>query len=198
MKNTLFTSLVVILLNGFVFSQGQPESAMLTQRTIIKDTLGKVLKLSDCSEYINADGWVFQPEKNEQGKVLYFLLRKTTQTESKLLSDKTASTIQNEDIKSIKRGKFYIQSKDGSEIDIRRRRNKQIECIVNADGDKVKTKYRITWSDDTSYGLNPIGHQIENPSEEFRYKVVEITDDYYIVRVIGENYLGETIKVYFK
>ena len=126
------------------------------------------------------------------------MLRKTTQTESELLSDKTASTIRNEDIKSVKKGTFYIQSKNGGEIDIRRRRNKQIECVVNADGDKVKTKYRIVRSDDTSYGLNLIGNQIENSSKELRYKVVEITDDYYIARVIGENYLGETIKVYFK
>jgi len=100
------------------------------------------------------------------------LLRKTTKTESELLSDKTASTIRNEDIKSVKKGTFYIQSKNGGEIDIRRRRNKQIECVVNADGDKVKTKYRIVRSDDTSYGLNLIGNQIENSSKELRYKVV--------------------------
>ncbi|PHR26441.1 MAG: hypothetical protein COA38_14765 [Fluviicola sp.] len=196
MKNAFFTSLVVLLFtNGFVYSQGQPKSIKLTERTTIKDTLGNILKLSDCSEYINADGWIFQPEKNEQGKVLYVLLRKTTKAESELFSKTSVSAIKDKEIKTVKRGKFFLPTTEEGDLRIRRRRNKQIEYRTNSNGVTVKSKFRIVWSDDTSYALTPIGTDVEN-SNELRYKVVEISDDYYIARVIGENYLGETIKVF--
>ena len=72
MKNAFFTSLIVLLFtNGFVFSQGRLSGMEITEETIIKDTLGNVLKLSDCSEYINSDGWLFHPENDERGKLEY-------------------------------------------------------------------------------------------------------------------------------
>lgn len=198
MKKIFFTSLIVLLFaNSFVFSQGLPEVVTITERTVIKDKMGQVLKLSECTNFLISSDWVLQPEKNEQGKVLYLLLRKTTELEKELLSEAPVSSIDKKDLRRVKRGKFYQETQGYGPLQIRRRRKKQLESNYSVDGEKETRKYQITWLDDASYILNA-SKNAEIDAETLRYKLVEVTDEYYIARVVGKSYLGETVKVFFK
>ena len=197
MRNIFFTSLIVLLCsNGFVYSQGLPENITITSRTVVKDTLGNVIKLADYAEQLNSGDWILHRENNEGGKLLYILLMKATKAEKELLSEKRVATIQDEDIKAVRKGKFTVRTEEFNSLSIKRRRNTQIEFGINSERIS-KSKHKIVWLDDASYVLMR-DRRDEITPETLRYKLVEVQDDYYIARVVGKNFLGETFKVNFK
>ncbi|MFK7787793.1 MAG: hypothetical protein AB8B56_21910 [Crocinitomicaceae bacterium] len=194
MKSILTSLTLVLLFSGSVFSQGPAKGMTISKRTIIRDSLGQVIKLSDCTEKLKSTDWILHPENNEQGKLLHLLLKRTTTQEKELLSDERVSDVSSEQFDKIKRGRYILTAKDGSETRIRRRGNKQIECTKNEDGSKQKIKYRIAWLDDASYILKP-WNKVTEMAKTPRYKIVEVTDASYAVRVVNENSLGPVIQL---
>lgn len=194
MKPIITSIILVILFAGSALSQGPAKGLVIEKRTVIKDSMFQVIKFSDCTEKLQSKEWVLHPEKNEQGKVIYLLLKRATTEEKELLSDQKVSGVTSEEFEKLKRGKFILKSKNGDETRIRRRGNKQVECVKNKDGSKQKTKYRITWLEDASYILKP-WNKVTEMSKTPRYKVVEITDTSYTVRVVQKSSLGPVIQL---
>jgi len=194
MKYLIVSILLVLFSASPALSQGLANDLILSKRTVIRDSLGKAVELSDCTDRLNSKQWILHPEKNEQGKILYYLLKRPSSDEKELLSDDKVSSITSEQINKLKRDKFILTSENGKETRICRRGNKQVERTKTNDGSKEKIKYRITWLEDGSYILKP-WNKVTEMSKTPRYKVVAVTDSSYTVRVIGKYSLGSKIEL---
>lgn len=190
----VFVTSLVLLCTSVAFSQGPAQDLILTKRMVIKDSLGQVVSFSDCTDQLKTKEWILHPEKNEQGKIIYYLLKKASDSEREILSDSKVSEITEDAFSELKRGKYILTAQNGDETRIRRKGNKQVERTKTESGDKMKVKYRITWLDDASYILKP-WNKVTETSKTPRYKIIEVGEDSHTIRVIQQSSLGATMEV---
>lgn len=81
--------ILLILSSTTLVAQEIPEGAiMLNENTVIKDETGKKIDLSEAMKLTQTGEWKILPVNDSEGKMQYFQLKKTTDNDKKVMSQK--------------------------------------------------------------------------------------------------------------